>query len=257
MAERLEVIRSAVLADMPHGFFGRRGGVSRGEIAGLQAGLGAGDDETAVAENRRLAAEAVCAGCDIITVHQIHSAKVEAALRPWPDRDRPHADALVCDQPGMLLAILTADCAPVLLADLEAGVIGAAHAGWKGALAGVLGNVVAAMGDLGAHPERITAAIGPAIAQPSYEVDQAFRDRFVGVDGANDRFFSAGAKARYQFNLPGYVTARLEAAGVTMIDNLALDTYADEERFYSYRRATHRGEAQYGRQISLIALGTG
>ena len=245
------MIRSDALGEVPHAFLGRRGGVSTGEVTGLQVGLGAGDDPDAVAENRRRAAEAVCAGCDIVTVYQIHSAEVAVVPRPWPERDRPHADAMVTDEPGMLLAIVTADCAPVLFVDREAGVIGAAHAGWRGARAGVLENTVAAMKDLGAAPERIAAAIGPAIAQPSYEVDEGFRAQFSEAD---ERFFVPGRPSHWQFDLPGYVAARLEQAGVGRIDRLDHDTYADPVRFYSYRRATHEGKPVYGRQFSLIAL---
>ena len=256
MGEALDHIRSAVLEGVPHGFFGRRGGVSSGPVSGLQVGLGAGDDPANIAENRRRAAEAVCANCDIATVYQVHSAEVAVVERPWPDRERPRADALVADMPGVLLAIVTADCAPVLLADREAnsgaGVIGAAHAGWRGALAGVVENTVTAMADLGARPERIAAVIGPAIAQASYEVDEGFRARF--TEPGDGRYFAPGAPGRWQFDLPGYVEARLRRADIGRIDRLDLDTYADETRFYSYRRASHRGEATYGRQFSLIAL---
>ena len=252
MAETPDIFRSELLAPVPHGFLGRRGGVSKGEVAGLQVGLGAGDEPDAVAENRRRAAEKVCAGCDIATVYQVHSADVATVLRPWPERERPHADAMVCDEPGMLLAIVTADCAPVLLADSEARVIGAAHAGWRGAHGGVLENTVAAMIALGARRERIAAAIGPCIAQASYEVDEGFRRQFTDDDA---RFFVAGRPGHWQFDLSAYAEARLRAAGIGRVDRLALDTYADEERFYSYRRATHRGEANYGRQFSMIALG--
>lgn len=250
----LDVFRSAALGGVPHGFLGRGGGVSSGAVTGLQVGLGAGDDPRSVAENRRRAAEAVCAGCDIVTVYQVHSAEVVTVPRPWPDRDRPHADAMVADEPGMLLAIVTADCAPVLLADREAGVIGAAHAGWRGARAGVLENTVAAMIDLGASPERIVAAVGPTIAQPSYEVEEGFREQFARAD---ERFFARGRPGHWQFDLPGYVAARLEQTGVDRVDRLAHDTYADPARFYSYRRATHEGKPAYGRQFSMIALPCG
>jgi YfiH family protein len=252
LAEPIDVFRSAALAGVPHAFLGRRGGVSTGEVAGLQVGLGAGDDPAAIAENRRRAAAAVCDACDLATVYQVHSAEVVTVPRPWPERGRPRADAMVCDEPGMLLAIVTADCAPVLFADAEAGVIGAAHAGWRGAHGGVLENTVSAMCELGARRERIAAAIGPTIAQASYEVDEPFRARFEPADA---RFFAPGAAGRWQFDLPGYIEARLASAGVGRIDQLGLDTYGDPERFYSYRRATHHGEANYGRQFSLIALG--
>jgi hypothetical protein len=161
---------------------------------------------------------------------------------------------MVTDRPGLLLGILTADCAPVLLADAEAGVIGAAHAGWRGALAGVTDAAIAAMEKLGARRERIAAAVGPCIAQPSYEVDEGFRTRFVETDIANARFFAEGPWGKPHFDLGGYVRHRLMAAGIDEVELLHLDTYAEPERFYSYRRATHGGEADYGRQASLIGL---
>ncbi|WP_374408027.1 peptidoglycan editing factor PgeF [Pelagerythrobacter sp.] len=230
----------------------RRGGVSTGDAAGLQCGFGAGDDPAAVAENRRRAAEAVLPGAALVSVHQVHSPDVATVAEPWSDDARPHADALVTDRPGVLLAIVTADCAPVLLADRTAGVVGAAHAGWRGAHGGVIANTVEAMVALGAAHERIAAAIGPCIAQPSYEVDDGFREQFTEADV---RFFGPGEAGHWQFDLPGYVAARLRMAGVDTVEDLALDTYADPARFYSYRRATHRGEANYGRLISLIGLG--
>jgi YfiH family protein len=178
------------------------------------------------------------------------------ATAPWPDDARPPADAIVADRPGLALGVVTADCAPVLLADRRAGVVGAAHAGWKGALAGVVDSVVAAMETLGADRSRIAAAVGPAIARRSYEVDDGFRRRFAEAEPDNDRFFAAGRDGHHQFDLEGYVLARLAAAGVTRAEGLGLDTYSDPDRFFSYRRATHRGEPTYGRQLSLIALAT-
>ena len=251
----VEVIRSPRLA-VPHGFLGRRGGVSQGICAGLNAGLGSGDERAAIAENRRRAVEAVAPGARLVTVHQVHSPTALIATEPWPDAARPPADAIVTDRPGLALAILTADCAPVLLADAGAGVIGAAHAGWKGAFGGVIESAVAAMEGLGAARERIAAAIGPAIARKSYEVDEAFYRRFAEADAENDRFFTPGREGRHQFDLEGYVAARLAEAGIGTVEALGLDTYPDAERFFSYRRATHRGEPDYGRQLSLIALGT-
>lgn len=251
MAEVVEVIRSEVLAGLPHGFLGRRGGVSQGAIAGLNIGLGAEDEAEAVAENRRRAVAAVLPGARVATVYQVHSPDAVEVCEPWPHDERPRADAMVSDRAGLLLGVVTADCAPVLLADLEAGVIGAAHAGWRGALGGVIENTVLAMERLGARASRIAAAIGPAIAQPSYEVDSGFRERF-GAEGA--LFFSAGRDGHFQFDLPAYVAHRLDLAGVRTIDELALDTYPAADRFYSYRRATHRGEPAYGRQFSLIGL---
>ena len=251
MTEPVEVIRSEVLGAIPHGFLGRRGGVSEGIVSGLNIGLGAGDEADAVAENRRRALAAVLPGAQLATVYQVHSADAVSVVRPWPDADRPRADAMASDRPGVLLGIVTADCAPVLLADPQAGVVGAAHAGWRGAHGGVLENVVGEMVGLGAERERIVAAIGPAIAQPSYEVDDAFRARFTAAD---EPFFAPGRAGHWQFDLEGYAAARLSRAGVGRIDRLALDTYPDESRFYSFRRATHRGEPNYGRQISLIGL---
>lgn len=251
MTEPVEVIRSDVLAGIPHGFLGRRGGVSQGVVAGLNVGLGAEDAGEAVAENRRRAVEAVRPDGRLVTVYQVHSPDAVIVGEPWSDDARPRADALVTDRPGLLLAVVTADCAPVLLADVEAGVIGAAHAGWRGAHGGVLENTVTAMEQLGADRARIVAAVGPAIAQASYEVDTGFREAFEPDD---ERFFAKGREGHWQFDLEGYVAHRLRRAGIARIDALGLDTYADGERFFSFRRATHRGEPNYGRQFSLIAL---
>lgn len=250
----VEVFRSDLLAGVRHGFLGRRGGVSQGDVAGLNAGLGSGDDPAAIAENRRRAVAAVAPGTALATVYQVHSAQCVVAPEPWPDDQRPQADALVTDRPGITLGILTADCAPVLLADEEAGVIGAAHAGWKGAIGGVTDATIAAMERLGAQRARIAASIGPCIAQASYEVDEGFRHRFC-EEGDNAAYFAAGAPGHWQFDLEGYVADRLTAAGLCRVSKLGLDTYAAPQRFFSYRRACHRGEAAYGRQISLISLG--
>ena len=247
----VEALRSAALADTPHGFMTRAGGVSHGAVEGLNCGFGADDNPASVAENRRRAAEAVLPGARLVGVYQVHSPRVETVTEPWPDDDRPRADAMVTDRPGFLLGILTADCAPVLLTDREAGVIGAAHAGWRGAHGGVLAATIQAMEALGARAGRIAAAIGPCIAQPSYEVTDDFRAQF---DADDARFFASGAPGHWQFDLPGYVAARLADAGVGTVDRLDCDTYADPERFYSFRRATHRGEATYGRHLSLIGL---
>ena len=253
-AEPVDVARSALLAAIPHGFLGRRGGVSQGVVAGLNAGLGSDDDPAAVAENRRRAAEAVLPGAPLVGVYQVHSPDCVTVSAPWSDAERPRADALATSQPGVLLGILTADCTPVLLADREAGVIGAAHAGWRGAFDGVIENTVAAMVALGARADAIAAAIGPCIAQPSYEVDAGFRDRFTAAAAENQRFFAAGQPGHWQFDLPGYVASRLAAAGVRHVDSLGLDTYAAPDRYFSFRRATHRSEPAYGRQIALIGL---
>jgi YfiH family protein len=249
----VEVIRAGSLAGVSHGFLGRRGGVSTGELAGLNVGFGSNDDRAAIEENRRRAVAAVLPDAELVTVHQIHSAEAVFADRAWPQQERPRADAMVTNRPGLLLGILTADCGPVLFADPEAGVIGAAHAGWRGALAGVTDATIAAMERLGARRDRIRAAVGPCIAQPSYEVDEGFRARFLEEDTPNEQFFTPGAAGKPHFNLPGYIEHRLRSAGV-QVEALNLDTYADADRFYSYRRATHRGQADYGRQVSLIGL---
>lgn len=250
----VEVIRAVSLGGFPHGFLGRRGGVSIGELAGLNVGYGSSDDRSAIDENRRRAVAALLPQRDLATVHQVHSADVVYAVRSWSQGERPRADAMVTDRPNLLLGILTADCAPVLFADHDAGVIGAAHAGWRGALAGVTDSTIAAMERLGARRDNIHAAVGPCIGQPSYEVDEAFRARFVEHDCDNHRFFVTGPGGKPHFDLEAYVVHRLVAAGIDEIEALNLDTYADSDRFYSYRRSTHRGEADYGRQLSAIAI---
>ncbi|SEM92275.1 conserved hypothetical protein [Sphingomonas gellani] len=250
----VEVIAARVLDGVPHGFLGRRGGVSTGGMAGLNVGLGSDDDPAAVARNRMLAADAVLPGARLVTPYQIHSASAVTVLHPFADDARPHADALVTDRPSLLLGILTADCAPVLLWDRQAGVVAAAHAGWKGALGGVTDATLAAMEALGADRGRVAAAVGPCIARASYEVDDAFLARFAAADAANERFFSPAKPGHQRFDLEAYVLHRLAAAGVTQVQAMGLDTYADPARFYSYRRATHRAEPSYGRQISLIGL---
>ncbi len=248
------MIRAISLGQFPHGFLGRRGGMSVGECAGLNVGYGSNDDREAIAGNRRLAIAALLADAELATVHQIHSAEVVVADGPWPQDARPRADALVTDTPNLLLGILTADCAPVLFADHKAVVVGAAHAGWRGALAGVTDATIEAMELLGARRERIHAAVGPCIAQPSYEVDDAFRARFLDADGDIGRFFVPRPAGKPHFDLEAYVVHRLIAAGVGEVEELNLDTYADADRFFSYRRATHHGEADYGRQLSAIAI---
>lgn len=257
MANPVEVIRADSLAGVPHGFLSRKGGGSTGLVAGLDMGLRGMDPADpaleAVRENRRCGAEAILPGARLCGVYQVHGAEcVEAG--EWAEAQRPQADALVTDRPGVLLGILTADCAPVLFADRSAGVVGAAHAGWKGAVAGVTDSTIAAMERLGANRAAIVAAIGPCIAQVSYEVDGGFRAAVLAESADNDRFFITGAPDKWQFDLEGYVAARLERAGIAAVERLGLDTYGDEERFFSFRRATHRGEADYGRQMSLIGL---
>jgi YfiH family protein len=250
----VDAIRSTSLGTVPHAFLGRRGGVSSGDLAGLNVGYGSNDYRGAIEENRRRAVAAVLPGAELATVHQIHSAEVVGVDRPWPQNERPRADAMVTDHPGILLGILTADCAPVLFADEEAGVIGAAHAGWRGAIAGVTDATIAAMEKLGASRDRIRAAIGPCIAQASYEVDESFRDRFLQANADNDRFFVRRESGKPHFALEPYIVSRLVTAGIDEVEALRLDTYADADRFFSFRRATHRGEADYGRQVSLIGI---
>ncbi|MFL6860328.1 MAG: peptidoglycan editing factor PgeF [Sphingomicrobium sp.] len=250
----VEVNRAVSIAGLPHGFLGRRGGVSTGDLAGLNVGYGSNDDREAIDANRRLAIAAILPGAELATVHQVHSGHAVHVERPWPHAERPHADGMVTDRPNLLLGILTADCAPLLLADHRAVVVGAAHAGWRGALAGVTDATIAAMEQLGARRENIHAAVGPCIGQPAYEVDEAFRVRFTKADSDNARFFIEGSAGKPHFDLEAYVVHRLILAGIDEIEALNLDTYSDPERFFSYRRATHRGERDYGRQLSAIAI---
>lgn len=242
------------LPHIAHGFFGRPGGVSTGLYAGLNCGPGSGDDRAAVLENRKRAMDHL-GGPHLVTCYQVHSAECIIVTEPWQIADAPHADAMATNVAGIALGILTADCAPVLFADSEAGVIGAAHAGWKGAIGGVTTATITAMERLGARKERIAAAIGPCIAQASYEVDATFRTRFVTEDGGNAAFFIASDRDGYfRFDLEGYVSERLRRAGLERIEKLGADTYPDASLYYSYRRATHLGEADYGRDLSAIAL---
>ena len=250
----VEVIRADTLGAIHHGFLGRSGGVSTGIHAGLNVGLGSDDAPTAIAENRARAVAAVAPGAQLVTLHQVHSADAVIVTTAFADDARPRADALVTDRPGLLLGILTADCVPVLFADPDAGVVGAAHAGWKGAIGGVTDSTIVAMERLGAARGRIVAAIGPCIARPSYEVDNGFRRTFETADADNERFFREGRRdGHHQFDIEAYVAHRLAVAGIGRVQALGLDTYAYANRFFSFRRATHRAEPGYGRQISLIA----
>jgi hypothetical protein len=251
----LDITRSALLEPLPHGFLGRSGGISFGIYASLNIGLGSSDDRAAVLENRRRAAEAILPGSRLTTVHQVHSAAAVYADDQWADDHRPACDGIVTNKPGLTIGVLTADCAPVLLADITAGVIAAAHAGWGGALRGVIAATVALMADHGARVDRIVAAIGPCIARKSYEVGEDIRTMFLAEDEAHDRFFHTGQRAgKYQFDLEGFVALRLSQAGVTRVQALGEDTYSQPERYFSYRRTTHAGEPDYGRQVSAIAL---
>jgi YfiH family protein len=251
--DTVEALQSPLLSDFPHGFLGRRGGVSTGIFEGLDLGRRAQGTNEHIDENRRRAIAAVLPNASLSTLYQIHSADVVTVAAPLGD-NRPQADAMVTDHPNILLGILTADCVPVLFADSEAGVVGAAHAGWKGAIGGVTDSTIAAMEALGAVRARISCAVGPCIAQKSYEVDDGFFRRFAEADPENERFFLAGKPDHYQFDLEGYVAARLAAAGIAKVECLGEDTYSQEDRFYSYRRSCHRGEPDYGRQISLIGI---
>lgn len=251
----IELLRADALAGVKHGFAGRRGGVSTGVHAGLNVGLGSQDDREAVVRNRDLARDAVMANAALVTVRQVHSPDVITVTDAIAEESRPAADAMVTARPGLVLGVLTADCVPVLFADTVAGVVGAAHAGWKGAIGGVTDRTIVAMEALGAARERITCAIGPCIGRLSYEVELAFAERFERDDPDNERFFTAGRVGHCQFDIAAYVASRLHSAGISRIGLLDEDTYSQPERFFSYRRSCHRGESDYGRQISMIALG--
>jgi hypothetical protein len=246
----------AALAGIRHAFFTREGGVSQGIYASLNGGVGSNDDRAQVAENRaRMAAALGVAGDSLLSAYQIHSADVVVAETPWMHAARPRADAIVTRVPGLAIGVSTADCGPVLLADADARVIGAAHAGWRGALAGVTDAAVAAMERLGARRARIVAALGPMISQPNYEVGAELVERFRAADAGTERFFRPAARPGHAlFDLPSYVAARLAAAGVARVEDLARCTYAEPALFYSFRRTTHRGEPDYGRHINAIAL---
>ena len=238
-----------------HGFFTRRGGVSTGLFEGLNTGLGSSDDPEAVAENRRRVAATLGGGSDdLAACYQIHSSLTRVATGPWAG-NRPEGDAVVTATVGVIPGVLTADCAPVLLADPEARVVGAVHAGWKGALGGVVHSAVTAMESLGARPDRIVAVVGPCIAQSSYEVGADFEERFAHHDPGSERFFVPGGAAdKRMFDLPGFVLWRLEQAGVREAAWTGHDTCADEAVFYSNRRAFQRGEPDFGRLMSAISL---
>ncbi len=249
----LEIVTAPSLRPLTHGFFTRKGGASSGVFSGLNCGAGSSDLSEVVTINReRVAAAMGVQVSHLVTVHQVHSADVVTFTDAPVQQTR--ADALVTDRPGIALAVLTADCQPVLLADPEAGVIGAAHAGWRGARDGILEATVAAMVALGAQAGQIRAVIGPTISQRAYEVGPEFLDDFLADDPDNSRFFAHGDGDRYRFDLPSYGLHRLRAAGVGQAEWTGHCTYSDPDRFYSYRRATHAGEADYGRLISAIRL---
>jgi len=245
---------ASVLGHVRHGFFGRRGGVSAGIYASLNAGTGSQDDPDATRENRTRIAAAFGAPLDhLLGVHQVHSPHAVLVSAPWRG-ERPHADGLVTTTPGLVISVLTADCTPVLLADAEAGIVGAAHAGWKGAIGGVLKSTIALMQEQGAALERISAAIGPCIHQTSYEVGAEFEQRFRAENESHARYFASGEDGKFQFDLPGFCADKLRAAGLTRIETLPLDTYAHEDWLYSHRRSVHRAEGDYGRNCAAIAL---
>ena len=238
-------------AGVRHAFFTRQGGVSQGIYAGLNVGQGSGDDPEAVRENRARAAAKLGAE-GLVTPYQVHSARAVAAEGPWAG-DPPEADAVVSPTPGLVCGVLAADCAPILMADRQAGVVGAAHAGWKGALGGVAESTIAAMETLGARRDRIVAAVGPCIGPRSYEVGLEFLDRFVAADADSPQFFAPGVNAQKRmFDLPAFVLHRLRGAGVAACEWIGRDTCAEPELFYSNRRALHAGEPDFGRLLSAI-----
>jgi len=255
-ADMLTIGQLNELPSVRHGFFGRQGGVSEGLYASLNCGFGSGDQSVHVAENRARALKRIDLPADaLVTVYQVHSPDVAVVGRPWRREDSPRADAMVTRVPGLALGILTADCAPVLLADAKAGVIGAAHAGWRGAVAGVIEAVIAAMTEMGAQPETIVAGVGPTIGQRSYEVGPEFAAPFLAQSERNaDLFCPARHNGHAMFDLKGYVARRLVTAGLRRVQVLPCDTCAEPDRFFSYRRACQLGEPDYGRNLSAIVL---
>jgi polyphenol oxidase len=247
---------SLALTGIRHAFFTRAGGVSSGLYATLNGGVGSQDDAGKVVENRaRMAAALAVEPQRLLTAYQTHSPKVVVAEAPWTTENRPQADAVVTRMRALAIGVTTADCGPVLFADPHAGVIGAAHAGWRGALTGVIETTVAAMERLGAAPGQIRAAIGPMIRQSNYEVGPDLVARFRAEDAAASRFFAPARRDGHaMFDLAGYIAVRLKRAGITAVEDVALCTYADPEQFFSYRRTTHRAEADYGRHVNAIAL---
>ena len=253
------VLTAANLSDLSgirHGFFTREGGVSDGHYGSLNCGLGSGDEAGLVAENRARVTAALGLGDDrLATIYQVHSAEAVVAETPWERDARPEADAIVTTTPGLAVGVLTADCGPVLLADPDARVVAAAHAGWKGALGGIVERTVEAMERLGAKAASIRAVLGPTISGPAYEIGPEFRQRFIDDSDDNDAFFRPSPRAGHAFfDLPAYIAMRLERAGIGHLESLDHCTYGDEGRFFSYRRSTHRREPDYGRQLSAITL---
>ncbi len=253
-AIELEILKR--LPRLRHGFMARDGGVSEGVFASLNCGYGSNDEAARVAENRKRAAARLDLPAEaLVTVYQTHSTRVADVATPHAANDAPEVDAMVTDRRRIALGILTADCAPVLLADVEAGVIGAAHAGWRGAVSGIVEETIEAMERKGAQRARILAAIGPCIGRESYEVGPEFPAPFLAQDDGNARFFRPAARTNhFMFDLPSYVEARTRAAGIADVERARADTCADPERFFSYRRTTQQGLRDYGRLVSLIAL---
>ncbi len=256
MAAMLQAVSLGSLAGIRHAFFTRAGGLSGGVYASLNGGIGSRDEPERVSENRvRMAAALGTAPDCLLTAYQTHSADAITVEHPWAAKARPRADALVTRACGLAIAVTTADCGPVLLADVAAGVIGAAHAGWRGALAGVIDSTISAMEEIGAERSRIVAALGPMIRQHNYEVGPEFVAAFMTHAKGNEAFFKASRQAGHSlFDLPGYIAHRLGCAGVGHVEDLGHCTYADPERFFSYRRSTHRRESDYGRHVSAIVL---
>jgi polyphenol oxidase len=239
-----------------HGFFDRGGGYSTGIFASLNCGLGSGDDPEKVQLNRQTIARSLgVEATALVSLWQVHGNAVIEVKQPWSADERPKADAMVCRTPGIAIGILTADCAPVLFCDAKAGVVGACHAGWKGALDGVTTNTITAMEGIGAKRRNVCAVIGPTISLQNYEVGPEFITRFTTANASNERFFKPSNKEHhYMFDLPAYLLQRLQQDGVGECHNINRCTYADEAMFFSYRRATHRGESDYGRLMAAIAL---
>ncbi len=253
------MVEAQALAQLPgirHGFFERKNGASQGLYTSLNCGLGSGDDRQTVLKNRTAVATRLSlAPAHLLTAYQHHSPDVITVTEPWNITEPPKADGMVTNVSNIGLGLLTADCAPVLFADATSGVIGAAHAGWRGAIAGVTDNIITAMENLGSQRSKIIAVIGPAISQNAYEVGPEFIENFLAQDPAHQQFFKPSLREKhFMFDLPGYLTHRLERANISAVSSIEKCTYAHEDQFFSYRRATHRNEDDYGRQISVITL---
>lgn len=253
---KLQAESLSALDGIRHAFFTRDGGVSGGIYASLNSGIGSSDDASHVTENRARMAQALGVKPDrLITAYQIHSPHVVIADEPWSVETRPKADAIVTRTPGLAIGVSTADCGPLLFADAQARVIGAAHAGWRGAFSGVIEGTIAAMEKLGADRRRISVALGPLIRQNNYEVSQSFVDEFLRIDDTYARFFvPASREGHAMFDLPGFIASRLAQSGIERLEDIGVCTYSDPDRFYSYRRSTHRAEPDYGRHVNAIVL---